>query len=157
MTQLEQIIALGNMGYSKEEITTLMGGSQPTVAPVQPTVAPAQPTAAPAPAQSTNNVDFLEALKILGQQMAQPVATPAQPTATPAQPTVAPAQPTVAPAQPTAAPEKPSINLTAEDLVKLTQGIAVQTAAGSIETPKSANDIILGMLDVYESTIKKEE
>ena len=150
MTQLEQIIALGNMGYSKEEITTLMGGSQPTVAPVQPTVAPAQPTAAPAPAQSTNNVDFLEALKILGQQMAQPVATPAQPTATPA-------QPTVAPAQPTAAPEKPSINLTAEDLVKLTQGIAVQTAAGSIETPKSANDIILGMLDVYESTIKKEE
>ena len=97
--------------------------------------------------------------------MAQPAAAPTvQPTVAPAQPAAAPAaaptaQPTVAPtAQPTAAPaQQPSINLTAEDLVKLTQGIAVQTAAGSIETPKSANDIILGMLDVYESTIKKEE
>ena len=146
MTQLEQIIVLGNMGYSKEEITTLMGGSQA----VQPTAAPAQqPTVAPAQ-QPTNNVDFLEALKILGQQMAQPAQ---QPTAAPVTQPAAPAQQTATEQQ----TQQPSINLTAEDLVKLTQGIAVQTAAGSIETPKSANDIILGMLDVYESTIKKEE
>ena len=154
MTQLEQIIALGNMGYSKEEITTLMGGSQPTAAPVQPTVAPAQPTATPV--QPANNVDFLEALKILGQQMAQPAQQStalAQPTAVPVAQPATPAQQTVTEQQ----TQQPSINLTAEDLVKLTQGIAVQTAAGSIETPKSANDIILGMLDVYESTIKKEE
>ena len=170
MTQLEQIIELGKLGYSKEEITTLMA---------QPTAAPAQQAAAPA----TNNVDFLEALKLLGQQIAQPTAAPAPvpaaptpvpaaptpvpaaPAPAPAQPTAAPAQPTAAPAQPTAAPapvpaapaQQPTINLTAEDLVKLTQGIAVQTAKGSIETPKSANDIILGMLDAYESTVKKEE
>ena len=106
MTQLEQIIELGKLGYSKDEITALM--AQPVATP-----APAQPVATPAPA-------------------------PAQPVATPV-------------------PEQPSINLTAEDLVKLTQGIAVQTAAGSIETPKSANDIILGMLDAYESTTKKED
>ena len=155
MTQLEQIIVLGNMGYSKEEITTLMGGSQA----VQPTAAPAQqPTVAPAQ-QPTNNVDFLEALKILGQQMAQPAQ---QPTAAPVTQPAAPAQQTATEqqTQQTATEQQtqqPSINLTAEDLVKLTQGIAVQTAAGSIETPKSANDIILGMLDVYESTIKKEE
>ena len=138
MTQLEQIIELGKLGYSKDEITALM--AQPVATP-----APAQPVATPAPAQPANNVDFLEALKLL-----------AQPTAAPATP--APAQPVATPA-PAPEPEQktPSINLTAEDLVKLTQGIAVQTAAGSIETPKSANDIILGMLDAYESTTKKED
>lgn len=174
MTQLEQIIELGKLGYSKEEITALIAQpaqtvQQPTVAPVQqpaqPAVAPVQQTVTPA----TNNVDFLEALKLLGQQVAQPTVAPVQPTVAPVQtvqqPTVAPVQQAVAPAQPTAAPtqqtvapaQQPSINLTAEDLVKLTQGIAVQTAKGSIETPKSANDIILGMLDAYESTVKKEE
>lgn len=136
MTQVEQIIELGKLGYSKDEITALMA---------QPVDAPAQPVATPAPEQPANNVDFLEALKLL-----------AQPTAAPATP--APAQPVATPA-PAPEPEQktPSINLTAEDLVKLTQGIAVQTAAGSIETPKSANDIILGMLDAYESTTKKED
>lgn len=166
MTQLEQIIELGKLGYSKEEITTLM--AQPTAAPAQQTAAPAQQAATPtqqAAAPATNNVDFLEALKLLGQQIAQPTAAPAQPTAAPAQQAAAPAQQaavpapiSAAPAQPVAAPaQQPSINLTAEDLVKLTQGIVVQTAKGSIETPKSANDIILGMLDAYESTVKKEE
>ena len=52
---------------------------------------------------------------------------------------------------------QPTISLTAEDLVKLTQGIAVKTAAGSVETPRSANDIILGMLDAYESTTKEDK
>ena len=160
MTQLEQIIELGKLGYSKDEITALMtqpaaAPAQPVAAPAQPVAAPAQPVAtpaqpvatpAPAPEPSTNNVDFLEALKLIGQQMAQPAAAPA-----PAQPVATPA-PAPEPEQKT-----PSINLTAEDLVKLTQGIAVQTAAGSIETPRSANDIILGMLDAYESTTKKED
>lgn len=140
MTQLEQIIELGKLGYSKDEITALM--AQPAATPATP--APEQPAATPATAPATNNVDFLEALKLLGQQMAQPAAAPApeQPVATPA---------------PEPEQKTPSINLTAEDLVKLTQGIAVQTAAGSIETPRSANDIILGMLDAYESTTKKED
>ena len=155
MTQLEQIIELGKLGFSKDEITALM--AQPA-APAQPVATPT-----PAPEPSTNNVDFLEALKLLGQQMAQPVATPIQQQTAPAQPVATPVQTQSAPAQPVVAPapepeqKTPFINLTAEDLVKLTQGIAVQTAAGSIETPKSANDIILGMLDAYESTTKKED
>ena len=147
MTQLEQIIELGKLGYSKEEITTLM--AQPTAAPAAPAPVPTAPAPVPA-APATNNVDFLEALKLLGQQIAQPTAAPAAPAPVPAAPAPVPA----APAQPA---QQPSINLTAEDLVKLTQGIAVQTVKGSIETPKSANDIILGMLDAYESTVKKEE
>lgn len=147
MTQVEQIIKLSELGYSKEEITTLM---QPQ-APTQP-----QPQA-PVPAQETNNnqVDFLEALKLLGQSMAQPAQTATNNAPTQPQPQAqAPEQ------QPEAQPQAPAqqpISLSVEDLVKLTQGIAVQTAAGSIETPKSANDIILGMLDAYESTTKKEE
>ena len=150
---LEQIIQLGNMGYTKEDIAalqvdattpaqTVQQPSQTVQQPVQPVQQPSQ-TLAEQPAQQT--VDFLEALKLLGQQMQQPVQQPA-----PVQ-EVAPVQPVQQPAQ------QPSINLSAEDLVKLTQGIAVQTAAGSIETPKSANDIILGMLDAYESTVKKED
>ena len=172
MTQLEQIIELGKLGYSKDEITALIAQpaapAQPVATPIQQT-APAQPVAPAQPA--TNNVDFLEALKLLGQQIAQPTVAPVQPVATPVQQPAAPVQPVAtpiqqqtAPAQPVATPiqqtvsaQQPSINLTAEDLVKLTQGIAVQTAKGSIETPRSANDIILGMLDAYESTVKKEE
>ena len=153
MTQIEQIIELGKLGYSKEDITALMGGS--TQQPAAPVQQPAAPVQQPAPAQqSTNNVDFLEALKLIGQSMAQPAAqTPAAPAATTpaAVPTQAAPETVQQPAQQT------SISLSAEDLVKLTQGIAVQTAKGSIETPKSANDIILGMLDAYESTVKKED
>ena len=153
MTQIEQIIELGKLGYSKEDITALIGGStqQPAVTVQQPAATVQQP----APAQQpTNNVDFLEALKLIGQSMAQPAAqTPVAPTAT--TPAVAPTQ--AAPETVQQPAQQPSISLTAEDLVKLTQGIAVQTAKGSIETPKSANDIILGMLDAYESTVKKED
>ena len=136
---LEQIIQLGNMGYTKEDIAAL----QVDATTPAPTVQQPSQTPAEQPAQQT--VDFLEALKLLGQQMQQPVQQPA-----PVQ-EVAPVQPVQQPAQ------QPSINLSAEDLVKLTQGIAVQTAAGSIETPRSANDIILSMLDAYESTVKKED
>ena len=164
MTQLEQIIELGKLGYSKDEIQTLMATPAQTVQQptqvVQPVQTVQQPTQVVQPAPATNNVDFLEALKILGQNMVQPVQQPTQVVATPIQQQTAPAQTVAAPAQTvqqTAPAQQPSISLTAEDLVKLTQGIAVQTAAGSIETPKSANDIILGMLDAYESTVKKEE
>ena len=152
---LEQIIKLGEMGYTKEDITALSGIVLAQVqtsapAPVQ-TSAPA-PVQTPAPASvqtpaPANQPDFLEALKLLGAQLATPAPAPVQ---TPA-PAPAPVE-TVAPA-PAA---QPQISLTAEDLVKLTQGIAVQTAAGSIETPRTANDIILGMLDAYESTSKEE-
>lgn len=136
MTQLEQIIKLSELGYSKDEITALMGAPA-SAAPV--------PEPAPAPASEQPNnatVDFLEALKLLGQSVAQPAVQAPAPAPEPA--------PVPEPAK------QPSINLTAEDLVKLTQGIAVQTAAGSIETPRSANDIILGMLDAYESTVKED-
>lgn len=137
MTQLEQIIKLSELGYSKDEITALMGAPAPA-APAEPT-----PTVT---AQENSTTDFLEALKLLGQQMAKPEPAPAPAT-----------EPTPEPVKTEIPHTSPSISLTAEDLVKLTQGIAVQTAAGSIETPKSANDIILGMLDAYESTVKKEE
>ena len=146
---LEQIIQLGNMGYTKEDIEKLQAPAQPVQAPAQPVqpVQPAQPVQsvqpvqAPAqPVQATSNVDFLEALKLLGQQIAQPVQAPAQPVQAQAQPA-----------------QTPQISLSAEDLVKLTQGIAVQTAAGSIETPKSSNEIILSMLDAYENSTKKED
>ena len=146
MTQLEQIFKLSELGYTKDEITALMAQ------PVQPPIH-AQPEQQPIQAQpATNNVDFLEALKLLGQTMVQP----AQPVVQQAGPVVpAPTvQQTPTQAQPA---QQPSINLSAEDLVKLTQGMAVQTAAGSIETPKSAKDIILSMLDAYESTVKKED
>ena len=160
---LEQIIQLGNMGYTKEDIEKLQAPAQPVQAPAQPVqpVQPAQPVQsvqpvqAPAqPVQATSNVDFLEALKLLGQQIAQPVQAPAQPVQAQAQPVQAQAQPVQAQAQPA---QTPQISLSAEDLVKLTQGIAVQTAAGSIETPKSSNEIILSMLDAYENSTKKED
>ena len=134
---LEQIIQLGNMGYTKEDIEKLQAPTQPVQAPAQPVQAPTQPVQ---PVQATSNVDFLEALKLLGQQMAQPVQAPTQPVQAPTHPVQA-----------------PQILLSAEDLLKLTQGIAVQTAAGSIETPKSSNDIILSMLDAYENATKKED
>ena len=140
MTQLEQIIKLSELGYSKDEITALMGAPAPAPAPAAPVPEPAP---AQAPEQPNNaTVDFLEALKLIGQSVAQPAVQAPAPSP-----------------EPTTVPEsakQPSINLTAEDLVKLTQGIAVQTAAGSIETPRSANDIILGMLDAYESTVKED-
>ena len=176
MTQLEQILKLSELGYTKDEITALMVQpvQQPTQAPPVQQPTQAQPAQQPTQAQPvTNNVDFLEALKLLGQTMvqpAQPVVQQAQPvvpapTVQPAQPVVQPAQPVVpaptvqqqAPTQAQPAQQQPSISLSADDLVKLTQGMAVHTAAGSIETPKSANDIILGMLDAYESTVKKED
>ena len=150
MTQIEQIIELGKLGYSKDDITALLGQQQAAPAAPAPTQQPA-PTQ-PAPAQQpTNNVDFLEALKLIGQSMAQPATTTAAPAAISPAAASTPAAPETVqqPAQ------QPSISLSAEDLVKLTQGIAVQTAKGSIETPKSANDIILGMLDAYERTVKK--
>lgn len=153
---LEQIIQLGNMGYTKEDIAALQADN---ATPAQTVQQPSQtPAEQPAPAQQQQSVDFLEALKLLGQQMQQPVQQPV-----PAQQLVQ--QPAPAQQQPVQQPgtvqqqtvQQPSINLSAEDLVKLTQGIAVQTAAGSIETPRSANDIILSMLDAYESTVKKED
>ena len=160
MTQLEQILKLSELGYTKDEITALIAQpkQQPTQAQPKQQPTQAQPVQQPTQAQpvqqpATNNVDFLEALKLLGQTMVQP----AQPVVQQAQPVV-PA-PTVQQQTPTQAQpaQQPSISLSADDLVKLTQGMAVQTVAGSIETPKSANDIILGMLDAYESTVKKED
>ena len=150
MTTVEQIIKLSELGYSKEEITAFM--QQPATQPQAPVQTQPQAPVQTQPAQeiiNNNQVDFFEALKLIGQSMAQPAQTqPQAPMQTQPQ---APEQ-----TQPQAPAQQP-ISLSVEDLVKLTQGIAVQTAAGSIETPKSANDIILGMLDAYESTTKKEE
>ena len=175
MTTVEQIIKLSELGYSKEEITAFMQPQAPVqTQPQAPVQTQPQAPVQTQPAQeitNNNQVDFLEALKLLGQSMAQPAQTqpqapaqtqpqaPAQtqPQAPAQTQPQAPAQTQPqAPAQTQPQAQQP-ISLSVNDLVKLTQGIAVQTAAGSIETPKSANDIILGMLDAYESTTKKEE
>ena len=145
---IEQIIALGQMGYTKEDIALMMQQPAQAAQPAQPaqSAQPAQPAQTAQPA----NVDFLEALKMLGAAMQQP-AQPAQSaqSAQPAQSTQ-PAQP----AQPTQ-PTQPAITLTAEELLKLTQGIAVKTAGGTLEIPRTSDSIILGMLDAYEQTEKE--
>ena len=158
MTTVEQIIKLSELGYSKEEITAFM--QQPATQPQAPVQTQPQAPVQTQPAQeiiNNNQVDFFEALKLIGQSMAQPAQTqPQAPMQTQPQAPMQTQPQAPEQTQPQAPAQQP-ISLSVEDLVKLTQGIAVQTAAGSIETPKSANDIILGMLDAYESTTKKEE
>ena len=144
---VQERLQLLNFGYTKEQVDAM---EAPTVAQ---------------PAAQAPTSDFLTTLTALGamlnaqnSQVAQPAAqapTVGQPTAQ-AQPTAqnpAPAPTQQATAQPTApAP----VQLSPEQLTQLIQGVAVQTASGTVETPPTAEQSLLKMFEAVAGDLNKE-
>ena len=150
---IQETITLLNAGYTKSDIEAMSAtapaetqpSQQPTVqqAPVQQ---PAIQQAAAQPLELTP--ETLAAFQQLMQAPAQPVQqAPAQPVQQ------APAQPVV---QQT--PAQQPLTLSPEQLQQLIQGVAVQTAGGTVETPPSAQSALEKMYEsIVGETAKKEE
>lgn len=147
---LQDTITLLNAGYTKEEIEAMGTPAQqvaPTPAPAQQVVAATVPTqpaqvaqVAPAPSGMTRE-QFLDEIRTIfnsGVTSAQPAPTPAP---------AAPVQP--AQAQP--------VTLSPEQLQQLVQGVAVQTASGTVEMPPTAQDSLAKMFESVVGAAQKEE
>ncbi len=160
---VQERLQLLNFGYTKEQVDAMEQPAAQAIQTQAPTVAQPVQTQASTVAQPKAQAptsDFLTTLTALGamlnaqntQPTAQPVA-PApvqQPTAQPVAP--APTQ------QPTAQPVAPApVQLSSEQLTKLIQGVAVQTASGTIETPPTAEQALLNMFAGVAGEVNKNE
>ena len=164
---VQERLQLLNFGYTKEQVDAMEAPTVAQPAAQAPTVAQpaAQAPTVAQPAAQAPTSDFLTTLTALGamlnaqnSQVAQPAAqapTVGQPTAQ-AQPTAqnpAPAPTQQATAQPTApAP----VQLSPEQLTQLIQGVAVQTASGTVETPPTAEQSLLKMFEAVAGDLNKE-
>lgn len=146
---LQETITLLNAGYTKEEIEAMGTPAQP----VAPTPAPAQPvTAATVPTQPAQvaqvavegaNAQLLTEIKNLI-------------AAIPAQQAPAPA-PAPAPAAPVQPAQAQPVTLSQEQLQQLVQGVAVQTASGTVEMPPTAQESLAKMFESVVGAAQKEE
>lgn len=168
---VQERLQLLNYGYTKEQVDAM---EQPTAQPVQ-TQAPivAQPAAqpvqtqAPAATQPTATQqlaqagasDFLTTLTALGAMLNAQNAQPATQASTLAQPTAqAPAAAQPAPTQQPAQPVAPApVQLSPQQLTQLIQGVAVQTASGTIETPPTAEQALLNMFNSVAGEVNRNE
>ena len=144
---LQDTITLLNAGYTKEEIEAMGTPAQQVApSPTQPVVAATVPTQ-PAPvaqvAVEGANAQLLAEIKNLI-------------AAIPAQQTPAPA-PAPAPAAPVQPAQTQPVTLSQEQLQQLVQGVAVQTASGTVEMPPTAQDSLAKMFESVVGAAQKEE
>ena len=143
---LQETITLLNAGYTKEEIEAMGTPAQqvaPAPTPAQPVVQTTIPTQPAQVAVEGANAQLLAEIKnLIAAIPAQQAPKPA-PAPTPAAP-VQPAQ-----AQP--------VTLSPEQLQQLVQGVAVQTASGTVEMPPTAQDSLAKMFESVVGAAQKEE
>ena len=156
---IQETITLLNAGYTKSDIEAMSAPAPAETQPIQQSTVQQTPVQQPAIQQTAAlTPETLAALQQLMQAPAQPVVHQA-----PAQPVVhqAPAQPVVqqAQAQPVQQPQaQQPLTLSPEQLQQLIQGVAVQTAGGTVETPPSAQTALEKMYEsIVGETAKKEE
>ena len=142
---LQDTITLLNAGYTKEEIEAMgTPAQQAAPTPAQPVVAatvPTQPAQVAQVAVEGANAQLLAEIKNLI------AAIPAQQAPAPAPAPAAPVQP--AQAQP--------VTLSPEQLQQLVQGVAVQTASGTVEMPPTAQDSLAKMFESVVGAAQKED
>ena len=147
---IQETITLLNAGYTKSDIEAMSAPASAETQPIQQPTVQQTPVQQPAIQQTAAlTPDTIAALQQLRQAPAQPVVQQA------------PAQPVVqqAPAQPVQQPQaQQPLTLSPEQLQQLIQGVAVQTAGGTVETPPSAQSALEKMYEsIVGETAKKEE
>lgn len=140
---LQDTITLLNAGYTKEEIEAMGTPAQQ----VAPTPAPAQPVVQVAPTQPAQVAVEGANAQLLAEIKNLIAAIPAQQAPAPAPTPAAPVQP--AQAQP--------VTLSPEQLQQLVQGVAVQTASGTVEMPPTAQDSLAKMFESVVGAAQKED
>lgn len=140
---IQETITLLNAGYTKADIDAMSAAPAPQQT-TEPASAPAIEKAAAQPMSLTP-----EALQAFTQMLSakQTVTAPA----------TQPAPAATASEAPVTTPAAQPLTLSAEQLQQLIQGVAVQTAGGTVETPPSAQSSLEKMYESIVGQVAKKE